>query len=73
MDAVQRKQMQKIISQIAAKNGVSVQYARQQMQAAIDAAYNSTDLTVHARFKTLFGNKKPSIEEFISKAAADIF
>lgn len=55
----------RIIERVAEQNGVSVDSVRQKMNQAIDLAMNSTDPKERENFKKLFGEKRPTPEEFI--------
>ena len=52
---------------VAKQYGVSADEVRKEMQAAIDAAWNSPDPAVRAKQRELFPNGKPSIEAFIHR------
>lgn len=43
-----------------------------EIEILIEAAYNSTDPVKKANFKKLFGDKKPTIQEFIKGVAGEI-
>lgn len=65
MDEGDRKRIQKIIEQIAAQEGVSVDAMQREMQAAIDDAFSKRHEPGHEAFISIFGNRCPSVEEFI--------
>ena len=58
---------QKVIKKTAKNNGVSEQHVRQEMQKALDAAWNTTDEAAMKRQKELFPNGKPTLDEFVGK------
>lgn len=45
---------------------------QREIEILIEAAYNSTDPVKKANFKKLFGDKKPTIQEFIKGVAGEI-
>lgn len=50
---------------------LTAEEVRSEMQAALDAAYASNDPKARANFRLLFGDKKPTLEEFIEKIAEE--
>lgn len=58
-----------ILERIARKEGIPVSEVVQEMEIAIDAAKNSKDQKASAAFHRLFGNKTPSLEEFVHTLA----
>ena len=60
---------QKAIKKTAKNNGVSEQHVREEMQKALDAAWNTTDEAAMKRQKELFPNGKPTLDEFIQKVS----
>lgn len=59
--------IKKIIKNGAKVGGRSVADVRADIQATIDDEMNSTDPEVQANFKKLFGNRRPTPEEYIYK------
>ena len=57
----------RIIREMAKKNGVSEQTVRSEMQKALDEAWNSTDPSEIEKQKELFPAGKPTLDEFIEK------
>ena len=60
---------EKAIKSAAKNNGVSEQYVRDEMQKALDAAWNSSDEEALKRQRELFPDGKPTLEEFIRRVA----
>ena len=60
---------EKAIKRAAKNNGVSEQHVRDEMQKALDAAWNSSDEEALKRQRELFPDGKPTLEEFIRKVA----
>lgn len=57
----------KIFQQIAIKKGISVTQVRQEIQAALDEGWNSSDENVKACWRKIPArNKKPTLEEVFS-------
>lgn len=60
--------LKKIYQEIAKQNGVTVEEAKREMQAAIDAAYNSpnnNDMTRAYQDKVPRKGEVPTVDEFI--------
>jgi len=70
MNGRDRRRIRKIIEQVAAKQSTSVETVWMEMQIAIDAAFNKRNEPVHEAFISIFGDRKPSVEELIFKTAA---
>ena len=67
-----KKQLDGLLEQIAAQNGVSVDDVAREMQSTIDATWNNPDPTARESQRKLFPNGKPSIDEFILVVARQI-
>ena len=65
MLGLKKRDIKKIINNGAKAGGRSVADVRADIQATIDDKMNSTDPEVQANFKKLFGNKRPTPEEYI--------
>ncbi len=65
---------EKAIKKTAKNHDVSEEHVREEMQKAIDAAWDTKDELALKRQQELFPNGKPTVEEFIavvSKKASD--
>ena len=56
----------------ARSGGVSITDIRADIEATIDEVMTSTDPQVQENFKKLFGNKRPTSEEYIYKITKKI-
>lgn len=65
MIGLKRRDMNYIMKVGAKAQGVSVSEFRAMLQDTIDKTMESTDPDVQANFKRYFGNKRPTLEEYI--------
>ena len=70
MNEMDRKRIRRIIEQVAAEEGTSIGEVRKEMQLAIDDAFSQRYEFGHEAFIRTFGDRCPSVEEFILKTAA---
>lgn len=61
-------EMKDVIKQVALQNGVSEEEVREEMQKAIHDAY----LQKSPAFVAAFGDREPSIEEFLENTAMQV-
>lgn len=58
----------KLLKNMAAKEGTTVEKIREEMQKAIDAGYGNPDPAVKAKWTEMWGEgRKPTVDEFIRR------
>ena len=72
MIGIKKRDIKKMLKLGAKAGGVSLADVRADIGATIDEAMNSTVPQVQENFKKLFGNKRPTSEEYIYKITKKI-
>ncbi len=63
----------KILTEVARRNGVSLEEVRKHIQIAIDMAMNNPDPSVQKEWETMkFKGRKPTPEEFVVEMAKKV-
>ena len=65
MIGIKKQNIKKMLKLGAKASGASLTDIRANIEATIDEAMTSTDPEVHENFRKLFGNKRPTPEEYI--------
>lgn len=65
MIGLKRRDIKKVLKAGTKARGASLTDIRADIEATIDEAMTSTAPEVHANFRKLFGNKRPTPEEYI--------
>ena len=72
MKGIKKQNIKKMLKLSAKAGGVSFVDVQADIEATIDEAMTSTDPQVQENFKKLFGNKRPTSEEYIYKITKKI-
>ena len=72
MIGIKKQNIKKMLKLGAKAGGVSFVDIQADIEATIDEAMTSTDPQVQENFKKLFGNKRPTSEEYIYKITKKI-
>ena len=72
MIGIKKQNIKKMLKLGAKAGGVSFVDVQADIEATIDEAMTSTDPQVQENFKKLFGNKRPTSEEYLYKITKKI-
>ena len=72
MIGLKKRDIKKALKAGAKAGGMSLADVRADIEATIDEAMTSTSPEVRENFKKLFGNKRPTPEEYIYKITKEI-